>query len=554
MALRRAESGLTETLRSWRHHTGMPTKLPLNLTALWRRCCLALVSAALIGAPVSTAFAQVARDSRATTSSLPSLGDESGMSIAAERRLGDRIAKDIYRDPEYVDDPVLTDYLQSIWAPLLSAARARGDVPTELSERFAWELMIARDKRVNAFALPGGYLGVNLGLLAVTERPEELASVLAHELSHVSQRHIARMVSKQERMAPWLMGAMILAALAASKNPEVASAAIAGGQAVAAQSQLNFSRDMEREADRVGFAVLSGAGFEPQGFVDMFDKLQQAARLNDDGSFPYLRSHPLSSERIADMRARLPLAVGSGTGPARQALPAMHKDAPAVELHALMASRARVLAESSSDRQRAWLQTGQVAGSGPGPLYAAALSAMRLGQRELALTLARRLSVMVAPRAQSMVNALSLEVLLSPARPGRSIEGEQPLLVGLRDQAFSSGSRAGLLLGAQAALVSGAAPTAATYLMEWVVQHPKDAQAWQMLARAQQAQGQILRAIRSEAESRTAQLDHAGAVDRYKAAQGLPAIQRAADPIELAIVDSRRREVEALLREEAKEE
>jgi beta-barrel assembly-enhancing protease len=164
------------------------------------------------------------------------------------------------------------------------------------------------------------------------------------------------------------------------------------------------------------------------------------------------------------------------------------------------------------------------------------------------------LSVMVAPRAQSMVNALSLEVLLSPARPGRSIEGEQPLLVGLRDQAFSSGSRAGLLLGAQAALVSGAAPTAATYLMEWVVQHPKDAQAWQMLARAQQAQGQILRAIRSEAESRTAQLDHAGAVDRYKAAQGLPAIQRAADPIELAIVDSRRREVEALLREEAKEE
>jgi beta-barrel assembly-enhancing protease len=90
--------------------------------------------------------------------------------------------------------------------------------------------------------------------------------------------------------------------------------------------------------------------------------------------------------------------------------------------------------------------------------------------------------------------------------------------------------------------------------MEWVVQHPKDAQAWQMLARAQQAQGQTLRAIRSEAESRTAQLDHAGAVDRYKAAQGLPAVQRAADPIELAIVDSRRREVEALLREQVKEE
>jgi beta-barrel assembly-enhancing protease len=534
----------------------MPIPLPLNLTLLWRRCCLSLVGAALVSAPVSTTMAQVARDSGrvASASALPSLGDELGMSIADERRLGDRIARDIYRDPDYVDDPVLTDYLQSIWAPLLSAARARGDVAPELSERFAWELMIARDKRVNAFALPGGYLGVNLGLLAVTERPEELASVLAHELSHVSQRHIARIVSKQERMAPWMMGAMILAALAASKSPEVASAAIAGGQAVAAQSQLNFSRDMEREADRVGFGVLSAAGFEPHGFVDMFDKLQQAARLNDDGSFPYLRSHPLNSERIADMRARLPLATPPVTGPPRQAVPEVNNDAPAVELHALMAARARVLSESSPDRQRAWLQTGQVAGARPGALYAAALSALRLGQREQALSLAQRLRTLVSPRAQTVVNALLLEVLLSPARPGRVVEGEQAQLASLRDQAFNSGSRAGLLLGAQAALVSGAAPAAASNLMEWVVQHPKDAQAWQTLARVQQAQGQTLRAIRSEAESRVALLDYAGAVDRFRAAQALPAAQRAADPIELAIVDSRRRDVEALLREAAKEE
>jgi beta-barrel assembly-enhancing protease len=550
------KSDISETLRTWRHHTGMPIRSPSQLPLLWRRCCLTLVSAALVSAPVSTTMAQVARDSgRATsTSALPSLGDELGMSIADERRLGDRIARDIYRDPDYMDDPVLTDYLQSIWAPLLSAARARGDVAPELSERFAWELMIARDKRVNAFALPGGYLGVNLGLLAVTERPEELASVLAHELSHVSQRHIARIVSKQERMAPWMMGAMILAALAASKNPEMASAAIAGGQAVAAQSQLNFSRDMEREADRVGFAVLSGAGFEPHGFVDMFDKLQQAARLNDDGSFPYLRSHPLNSERIADMRARLPLAAAPATGPVRQAVPAVNDDAPAVELHALMAARARVLSESSADRQRAWLQTGQVAGARPGALYAAALSAMRLGQRELALSLAQRLRAMVSPRGQTVVNALLLEVLLSPARAGRAVEGESALLASLRDQAFNSGSRAGLLLGAQAAMVSGVAPAAASNLMEWVVQHPKDAQAWQILARVQQAQGQTLRAIRSEAESRVALLDYSGAVDRFRAAQGLPAAQRAADPIELAIVDSRRRDVEALLREATKEE
>ncbi|MDZ4239164.1 MAG: peptidase M48, partial [Hydrogenophaga sp.] len=90
----------------------------------------------------------------ATRGGLPSLGDEQDMSIAAERRLGDRIARDIYRDPDYLDDPVLGDYLSAIWQPLLGAARARGDVPPELSERLAWELMISRDRRVNAFALP----------------------------------------------------------------------------------------------------------------------------------------------------------------------------------------------------------------------------------------------------------------------------------------------------------------------------------------------------------------------------------------------------------------
>ncbi|WP_305236607.1 M48 family metalloprotease [Rhodoferax sp.] len=554
--------------------------LPVRRSALWTFGALILASAALL--PVGLSSAQGVSDST-NASALPGLGGAEGISVSAERRLGDRIARSIYQDPDYLDDPLLVDYLQALWQPLLGSARARGDVPPELAERMAWELMISRERTVNAFALPGGYLGVNLGLLAVTERPEEVASVLAHELSHVSQRHIARLMSREERMAPWMMGAMILGALAAGSNPQVASAAIAGSTAVAAQTQLNFSRDMEREADRVGFGVLSGAGFDAQGFVSMFDKLQQASRLNDDGAFPYLRSHPLSGERIADMRARIPqgpvAAVSQPTvstpappttgspaaglnldlpgvrsgGPGTPTAAVVARPGPSVAVHTLMSSRARVLAENGPDRMRSWLQVGQGPNAKPGERYAAALSALRLGQRDRALELAQKLRDSVAPDARFVADALMLELLLSPATVPAT-PTQTALLVDLRDRALSGSTRASVMLGAQAAIASGEPQRAVSRLQSWVVLQPRDALAWQTLARAYQVQGQSLRSVRAEAEARVAHLDYAGAVDRFRAAQSLPVAQRSADSMELAIVDSRKRDVETLLRESLREE
>ncbi len=481
---------------------------------------------------------------------LPSLGDGESLTVSAERRLGDRIARSIYRDPDYLDDPALGDYLQQIWQPLLGAARQRGEVPAELFERLAWELMISRDRRVNAFALPGGYLGVNLGLLAVTERPEELASVLAHELSHVSQRHIARMMSNEQRMAPWMIAGMILGALAMGSNPNAAGAAIAGSTAAAAQQSLNFSRDMEREADRIGFGVLTGAGFDGQGFVGMFDKLQQASRLNDDGAFPYLRSHPLTSERIADMQARLPSAGPGAMGPRADAPQRAAAGLPSAALHALAAARARVLAERNSTRWNTWVEQAQPAMASAPALYAGALAAQRLGQPARAAELVGRLRQATAGSdARGFADALALEILLSPgATPNPA------LLAELRDAALAADARAMVLLGAQAALATGQAPRAASRLQSWVVDHPRDALAWQLLSRVQQAQGQTLRAVRADAEARAAQYDWDGALERFKAAQALPPAQRNADPIELAIVDSRRRDVEQRLKDLMREE
>lgn len=508
-----------------------------------RRWPSALLAGALLISPAPTLLAQ-------SGSALPSLGDGAGMSIAAERRLGDSIARDIFRDPDYLDDPVLADYLNGLWQPLLGAARARGDVPPELSEGLAWRLVMSRDKRVNAFALPGGYLGVQLGLVAATESAPELASVLAHELSHVSQRHIARMLSQQDQQAPWLMGALILGVLAARANVDVANAAIMGSQAVAIQNQLNFSRDMEREADRVGFGVLTTAGFEGEGFVTMFEKLQQASRLNDDGAYPYLRSHPLTTERMADMRSRLPLGAAPPAGP-RVGAPVVALTSSPNEVHALMAARARVLAENGPDRQRAWWQAGRLAQASPAAQYAAALSALRLGQSTDALTLVRRVQAQAATSTRPVWDSLELEILIGQGNKGQP----DPALAALRDRALAGTTRAEMLLGTQAALLTQAAlPQAGSRLQDWVLSHPKDAQAWQTLSRVQAAQGQRLRAVRSEAEARVAQFDYAGAADRLRAAQGLPLAERQADPIEMAIVDARRQEVERLLRESARKD
>ncbi len=163
-----------------------------------------------------------------------------------------------------------------------------------------------RDPSVNAFALPGGFVGVHLGLIAITVTRDELASVLGHEMSHVSQRHIARSIAGSSRRSLVSLAALIIGLLAASRSnsPDAVNAVVAGTQAATIQSQLNFSRDMEREADRIGFQVMIAAGFAPGGMAAMFEKMETSNRLNDYGGFPYLRTHPLTVERIGEARSR----------------------------------------------------------------------------------------------------------------------------------------------------------------------------------------------------------------------------------------------------------
>lgn len=472
---------------------------------------------------------------------LPSLGDGDEMSLASERQLGERIVTELYRDPSYVQDPVLQEYAQGVLDRLVKAALASGEMTPEMHERFAWKILLVRDRTVNAFALPGGFFGLHLGLLAVVDTPDQLASVLAHELSHVTQRHISRLIAQDKRATPLMIGAMILGAIVAGRSPDAGQALMVGGQALAVQNQLNFSRGMEREADRMGFSLMQPAGFAPQGFVQMFDKLQAANRLNDNGSWPWLRSHPLTSQRIADMHSRLP------------------KDLPAAPpeplAHAMMVGRARVLMRPGIDLWRQWVNEAQDA---------------RLSQRSLSARVSTRTQAVLAaeqlneyPVARTILAALQGDVRGNgdAQRQARLMDAELALASGdaqgalkVLGPAAEKEPRPEMLAHTQALLATGEAAPMAGALQTWVTMHPHDGAVWQALAQVWRADGQMLRAIRAEAEAQVAHYDYAGAVDRFRAGQDLARKSAGSqDYIEASIIDTRLRAVKSLLDEQTRE-
>ena len=464
---------------------------------------------------------------------LPALGEAQAWSLGREQRLGDSLLASLYQEQAVLEDAVFHDYLMAVWAPLFDSAKRQGMLTPAVAERFRWRLLTIRDASVNAFAMPGGVVGVHLGLMAATDTPAQLGAVLAHELSHVAQRHLARLLERQNQVAPLAMGAAVLAILAASSGAssgDAAQAVFAGSQAALLQSGINFTRDMEREADRIGQLVFDGAGYPSAEFGAMFNKLYEASRLNDDGSFPYLRTHPLSHERLAEVMAREHgRPAGARTGPVPLAWGQW------------MRARAQVMQTTRREDWQDWLRsTPDAAATPPWMAYRAALAAVQLGERQVAWSRLNHLaqSSTTPDVLQAVLRADMLALWLTPG----ALLAPEAQIQAWAQTGLTSQTRAVWLTAAEAAVRwPSLHAAAAAKLQPWLAAQPQDAQAWGVLARLREAQSQPLRALRAQAEAQVARGNLDGALDRLRAAQDWSRAHPQDDPVEAQVIWARER-------------
>lgn len=244
------------------------------------------------------ALASVFATSAAFTNELPDLGDVSStvLSPLQEQAIAEQILRQVAVSDDVLQDVEVTDYLQSLGARLV----ANGP-----DKRQKFNFFVVQDNSINAFAMPGGVIGVHTGLILGANSESELASVLGHEIGHVTQRHLARMLAAQKYDMFKNLAGIALALLVARSNPQLATGALTTASAVGVQSQLDYTREHEREADRIGLQILDSGGFDVRAMPAFFTTLQRGSRFAEGSAPSFLRTHPLTSERIADVANRV---------------------------------------------------------------------------------------------------------------------------------------------------------------------------------------------------------------------------------------------------------
>lgn len=450
---------------------------------------------------------------------LPDLGDSAEASLpeAQERSIGKRVMLEIRADRSFVEDAELTDYVAALGQRLLlSSNSSRGDI----------EFFLLQDDAINAFALVGGFIGIHTGLVLAAQTESELAGVVGHEIAHILQRHQARMLAGQKNAALGSLVALALAILAAkggssSQAPEAAIAAASGLQI---QSMLDYSRDFERESDRLGFMMVEKAGFDPRGMASFFERLQRANRHNDGRTPGYLRTHPLTTERIADMQNRVALmplrtVPDSVDFQFAQAKLRAHQGSPTDAVEHFR----NLIAEKTIRRSRA-------------DLYGLALAQKR--QRDFAGALATIDEARLGgPNA--WIENLAGEVHMERGKPAQARETYEKALAAM------SGNRA-LFQGHVASLLeTGATDKALSEIEARLRRTPEEAKLYDLQAKAHATAGRQLSQHRALAEAHYRRGRIAAAVDQLD----LALKQKDGNFYERSSAEARSRELKAELLE-----
>ena len=423
---------------------------------------------------------------------LPDLGDisQSALSPVQERRLGESIMRQIRANPAYLSDPEVMDYLNWIGYKLVANSPEPGG---------NFEFFAIDDASINAFALPGGYIGVHTGLLLTAQSESELASVLGHEIAHVTQRHIARMIAGQQKAGLASMAALAVAILAARSNTDLAQAAVVAAQAGSIQSQLNFSRDHEREADRIGLQIVDSTGFDVHAMPVFLERLQRSSRLYEGGAPSYLRTHPLTFERVADVQNRtqpmpFKLIPDSQDFHFIRARLAAVKGAPADAV----ASFKLLLAEKKYASEAA-------------TRYGYAIALMRAN--DFASARESLFSLQRSSGNQAMVQALSAELMV---KSGKVNEGLAAYQAALADHP----NRSALIYGySEALLDAGRNPQAVEFLDDRISRARPDPRLYELQARGYIAMGKRLLRHRAQAEAYLLRGNLTAAIEQLRLAQ-----------------------------------
>lgn len=469
-----------------------------------KRLALMLAASLLIPLTLSGAGVQA----------LPDLGSaaRAAYSLEDERQLGRQVMAQIRQSLDFVDDPELQHYIQTLGSNL---AKHTGDD--------FFQFFMVRDTAINAFALPGGYIGLHTGLIINAQKESELAAVIAHEIVHVNQQHWSRMMAARKERSGLTAAALLASLVLAGSGSNVGEAGIALTAAVNISQELSFSREYEREADRIGIQLLAKSGYQAESMADFFGRLQAAHRLTESSGPEYLRTHPITTNRIAEARDRARQLRGSKNPNESEFLYSKAR---------ILALYARNAAEASSQ-----LKTNLAGRSSDAYLYGQSLLMMRISREKEALTIATKLRKKYPNDLRFLMLQADIQLAMGNKKSGLSLYESAYQRARLRED---------IMLRYASALIHQRAFEKAYQLLKSARRHPPQHPHLQKLfAQAAGETGRLIDSHRSMAEYYFLQGNTDSALQQLRIARN----HAGKDAYLLAGIDARSKEIEATIKQ-----